>query len=115
MSGTSDKGRRVFRAGPEGPAQVDELPSGSEEGSGALEEMSFSAHIVSLHATALLYLGEVPDEGGQSLPPDKEAARHLIDTLDMLKRKTRGNLTPEETNLLDGILYELRVKFVQCK
>lgn len=109
-------GRRVFRAGPDEPPTVDEAPEpepGDEEAR-ALRDISFSAHIISLHATALMYLGEVEDESGQRPPPDREAARHVIDTLDMLREKTRGNLTVEETRLLDAILYELRLKFVQC-
>ncbi len=108
--------RRVFRAGPDGCAAIDEAPAddaGADER--ALAELTFSTHIVSLHATALLYLGEVPEDGGERVPPDKPAAQHIIDTLSMLRVKTRGNLTDEEQRLLDTVLYELRVKFCQCK
>ena len=41
-----------------------------------------------------------------------DAARHTIDILAMLQAKTRGNLTPDEDHLLDGVLYELRMKFM---
>ena len=47
-------------------------------------------------------------------PPDRGAARHTIDTLEMLRDKTEGNLDEEETKLLDGLLYELRMRYVEA-
>ncbi len=44
-----------------------------------------------------------------------DRATHTIDTLDMLKEKTAGNLTPEESSLLDGMLHQLRMAFVELK
>lgn len=75
----------------------------------ALRAMTFSTHIVSLNAMALMHLGHIEDA---EVSPDREAARHVIDTLSMLREKTQGNLTPDEGRLLDSVLYDLRMKFV---
>ncbi len=76
-----------------------------------LREMTFSTHIISLNAMALMHLGEmdgVPDD-----ERDLDAARHTIDTLVVLKEKTAGNLTLEEEQLLGSVLYDLRMKFLR--
>jgi hypothetical protein len=51
--------------------------------------------------------GELPEK---NLP----LARHTIDSLEMLQDKTRGNLDVEETRLLESLLYELRMRFVEA-
>lgn len=78
----------------------------------ALQEMSFSTHILSLNATALFHLGLL-EEGDTPGAPDFESAAQVIDTLAMLKEKTKGNLTDAETRLLDSILYDLRIQFAR--
>jgi hypothetical protein len=40
-------------------------------------------------------------------------AQQTIDTIEMLREKTRGNLEPDETKLIDSLLYELRLHFVE--
>ena len=47
--------------------------------------------------------------------PHLEAARHLIEILSLLEQKTRGNLTAEERSVLDQVLYELRLRFVEVQ
>lgn len=44
---------------------------------------------------------------------DLEAAKYSIDILSVLKEKTKGNLTPDETRYLDGMLYEFRMRYVE--
>jgi hypothetical protein len=44
-----------------------------------------------------------------------EAAQHMIDILALLEEKTRGNLSAEERQLLDQLLFELRMRFVEVK
>ena len=61
--------------------------------------------------TALMHLGEV--EGLAPEDRDRAAARHLVDTLTMLRDKTQGNLTEEESKLLTALLYDLKLKIVQ--
>ena len=50
---------------------------------------------------------------GRQMPPDPELAKHHIDLLDVLEKKTEGNLTDEEKRALATVTYELRMQFVQ--
>ena len=74
-----------------------------------MQAMTFSTHILSLNAMALMVFGEL----GEGEEIDLDAARHVIDTLAVLKAKTQGNLTDDEVKLLDEVLHSLRVKFIQ--
>ena len=56
----------------------------------------------------------VVKEVRETVPPDLEVAKHYIDLLDLLKNKTSGNTTNEETRLLDGIAHEMRLTYVQA-
>lgn len=76
--------------------------------------IDFSTFILSLSTSALYQMGIVlHPESGDRAEPDSLLARHTIDTLEMLHEKTRGNLDPEEQKLFDGLLYELRMRFVE--
>ena len=76
-------------------------------------KMDFSGFILSLNASALIHLGEIPDpqsmERGVNLP----AAKHTIDILEILSEKTKGNLSNEEQKLIDDTVYNLRMKYVK--
>ena len=61
---------------------------------------------------ALLYLGEIPHPATGQPTLDLEGARIQIDMLDLLRVKSRGNLTPQEENLLESVLYQLRMRYV---
>ena len=79
-----------------------------------LPAIDFSTFILSLSTTALYQMGLAPDLAtGDPAEPDALLARHTIDTLEMLRDKTRGNLDPEEQKLFDSLLYELRMRFVE--
>ncbi len=82
------------------------------EAEGAMPRVTFSTFILSLASTALVQLGEVPEPTSGRLEPNLEMGRHTIDVLDMLREKTAGCLDEEEKRLLDGMLYELRMKYV---
>jgi len=58
-------------------------------------------------------LGGYAGPGGERFPPNPQAAKHFIDMLEMVEQKTRGNLTDEEKRVLETVLYELRMQFVQ--
>lgn len=103
---------RVFQATDEGRVEVKPAPV---EPAGRMPEvMTFSTHVLSLNAAALFHLGLI-EEPGVGPHKDLEAARHIVDTLAMLREKTRGNLTAEESSLLDALLHELRIRFVQAR
>ena len=75
-------------------------------------EGEFEMFISSLSMQAMMALGEMPHPMTGEVQEELEQARYLIDVLGMLQGKTKGNLTPQEEQLLEGILYELRMKYV---
>ncbi|MBI5865978.1 MAG: DUF1844 domain-containing protein [Planctomycetes bacterium] len=62
---------------------------------------------------AMAGLGLMAGPGGERIPPNFAAAKHFIDLLQVLDDKTKGNLTADEKKLLDQVLYEMRMHFVQ--
>ena len=84
----------------------------SQDPAGMLPEVTFTTFILSLASSALAHLGEVPDPDSGETMVRLPVAKHTIDVLVMLRDKTAGRLDEEETRLLDGLLYELRVKYV---
>jgi hypothetical protein len=80
-----------------------------------LPEIDLGTFVMSLASSALVHLGEIQhpdgDEHGRNLP----LAKQTIDILGMLREKTRGNTTQEETELLDNLLYDLRMKYLEAK
>jgi hypothetical protein len=79
---------------------------------GRMPQVSFSTFILSLASSALVQLGEVPNPETEKIDQDLLMARHTIDILDMLQNKTRECLDPDESRLLEGVLYDLRLKYV---
>jgi hypothetical protein len=75
-------------------------------------EMTFERFMASLYMSAMLQLGMMHEEGGQPRI-DLIGARQTIDTLGVLQEKTKGNLTPAESNFLQNCLYELRMAYVE--
>jgi Domain of unknown function (DUF1844) len=76
--------------------------------------ISFAAFVLSLAHTAAVHFGDIPDPGsGQKSDVNLPAAQQMIDILALLEAKTRGNLSVEERQLLEQILYELRLRYVE--
>jgi len=86
---------------------------GSDQFSTAGSEINFSSFILGLSTQALMCLGEIQDPQTGKPQPDLHAARQLIDILGILKEKTVGNLHQEEAQLLDHILFDLRMRYVK--
>jgi hypothetical protein len=74
--------------------------------------MSFEQLVQSIYMTSMMQLGAATHEGQQP-QVDILGARQSIDMLGVLAEKTKGNLTPEETRLLDSALFELRMAFLE--
>lgn len=74
---------------------------------------SFAELVNLIVMQAMVGLGLVGGPGGERIPPNPELAKHFIDMLQVLEDKTRNNLTPEEKRLLDHVLYEMRMRYVQ--
>lgn len=77
-------------------------------------EPDLASLILLLAHSALFHLGEGPGAAGPSAPVDLAQAKFSIDLLRLLKGKTEGNRTPEETRLLEGVLYDLQLRFVEA-
>ncbi len=76
-------------------------------------DLSFSTFVISLSTQALAHLGEIPSPIDNRVAVDLGAARQVIDILGILKDKTKGNLDQSELTLLDSMLYDLRLKYVE--
>jgi hypothetical protein len=94
------------------PAETAAPPPQSQQQEAALP-LNFSTFILSLSTQALVHLGEIPNPIDNKLSADLLAAKNMIDILGMLKEKTKGNLDNSESGLLDTILYDLRLKYVE--
>ncbi|MBN2439671.1 MAG: DUF1844 domain-containing protein [Deltaproteobacteria bacterium] len=78
-----------------------------------LPEINFAGFIYSLSTTAMYHFGDFPDPVTKEANRNLDAAKQTIDILSILKTKTEGNLDETEKQLLDGILYELRMRFIK--
>jgi hypothetical protein len=80
---------------------------------GPLPGIDFSTFIISLSHSAFVYLGDAPTPDGGPADKNLVMARQTIDILALLADKTKGNLTGEEERLLEQVVYELRLRFVE--
>ena len=93
----------------------DEQPQNPQQQQADEPELDFGMFVMSLASSVLVHLGEIahPEAGaGQTNLP---LAKQTIDILGMLRDKTRGNLSQEEAQLIDNLLYDLRMKYVDAK
>ena len=99
------------------PSEVVQPDGGTEQptqqADEQLPEITFSTFVISLSTQALAHLGEIPDPVDRSTRFDLAAARQVIDILGLLQDKTKGNLDSTELSLLEGALYDLRMKYVE--
>lgn len=86
--------------------------SSSHGADGAATPITFSSFAIGLATQALMFLGAVPDpsEGETQRNPSEAAA--IIGVIEMLQVKTRGNLTEDEAKLIEEVLFELRMRYV---
>ena len=76
--------------------------------------ISFAQFILSLGTTAAVHFGDLPDPmTGERGETNLAAAAQMIELIGMLQEKTRGNLEPAESKLVEDLLYDLRMRFVQ--
>ena len=106
---------------PEGAASVRPEPSPLKTGDVAPPEAtemppepSLGALFLLLANSALFHLGEGPDAMGEATPVDLVQAQFSIDLLRVLQEKTEGRRSPDESRLLDGLLYDLEMRFVRA-
>ena len=77
--------------------------------------LTFMGFVLSLASTAAIHFGDMPDPiTGQRSEVNLDGAAQMIEILALLDQKTRGNLTAEERQILEQVLYELRLRFVEA-
>ena len=81
--------------------------------SAGLPEISFSAFVISLSTQALMHLGEIANPLSGKVETDIPVAKQLIDIIGVLREKTRGNLDSGEEKLMDDVLFDLRMRYVE--
>lgn len=79
-----------------------------------LPEINFSTFVISLSTQALMHLGEIADPMTGKVESDIPVAKQMIDIVALLKDKTRGNLDPGEQQLMEDVLYDLRMRYVEA-
>jgi hypothetical protein len=80
-----------------------------------LPPASFATLVSSLATQAIAALGQIPDPVERKPVVRLDIARHVIDTLDVIEQKTKGNLTADEAKMLSNLLHELRMVFVHVQ
>jgi hypothetical protein len=80
---------------------------------GPLPEITFSSFLFSLSTATFVNLGAVPEPGSGEIKKDLPLAKQTIDLLGLLREKTRNNLTREEEDLFDHLLYDLRMRYIK--
>ncbi len=88
-------------------------PSQPEEAPLEDQELDFLAYISSLAFQAMIFLGKLPNPGTNQTEKNLRQAKLMIDTLSLLREKTKGNLSQEESDMLNAALYELQMGYAQ--
>jgi len=90
---------------------VDARPYGRE----GYPEIDFSTLIMSFASAAMISIGNVPDPVTGQISKNLHLAQQNIAIISLLREKTKGNLSQEEESLIDNILYELRLSYIEAK
>ena len=85
----------------------------SRAAEGAMPPASFEMLLTMLATEALMALGQMPHPMTGERHVDRSQAKYLIDTIEMLHNKTKGNLTADEQQLIDSLLHQMRLVFVE--
>jgi hypothetical protein len=129
MSETEDKGytikdRRFHQLSEEEKAEARKTESNQKQafqeaaqkaaaGAVPAPEITFASLILSLSSTAFMNLGALPDPNTGQTEKNLLLAKQTIDLLGLLREKTRNNLELDEENLLDHLLYDLRMAYIK--
>ena len=93
---------------------VSDTQGGQRSRQEPLPEINFSTFVISLSTQALMHLGEIADPLSGKVETDVTAAKQMIDILGMLREKAKGNLSSGEERLMEDILFDLRMKYVEA-
>jgi Domain of unknown function (DUF1844) len=98
---------------PERESAADNIPQEEDEIPGVDDPASFINFLSTLATNAAAALGAVPHPATGKRTVDLDTGKYWLDVLGMLRDKTKGNLHKEESRLLDGLLADLRMQYVQ--
>ena len=101
---------------PPGPEKAADASPGREtedKSRKALEEVNFVTFLLSLYSSAMAAFGQIADPVTSKVEEHIEAGKQMIDILGILTEKTKGNLNTEESQLLESMLYELRMIYLE--
>jgi len=86
----------------------------AQEETQPLPPVDFIGYLTNLVETGRLYLNGIPNPETEEVVINLPLVKHIIDTIEMLEEKTKGNLTATEANFLANTLYELRMGYVRA-
>jgi len=93
------------------PAEVEADSGGANDV--PMPDASFELLLTTLATEALVAMGQLPHPATGKMEAQRSQAKYLIDTLDVLREKTKNNLSPDEQQLLESMLHQLRMLFIQ--
>jgi len=96
-------------------AQKETAPEEKQKPEIHMPEINFATFIFSLNTSALMHLGVIEDPASGKKVKNLAMGKQTIDILSMMEKKTKGNLTKEEENMLKNILYDLKIIYVKEK
>ena len=107
----------------EGTTMTEEIKVNDKRGSDTEEEasvaqeqnvaLSFSSFILSLATSAMIQMGKIADPMTNKTETNFPLAKQQIDIIEMLAEKTKNNRSKEEDELLEQVLYQLRMQYVE--
>jgi hypothetical protein len=106
---------KEVEAAPEGDRSTLHEPQSEPRGQYEDEPTGFETLVSYLSTTAMFQLGLIPGPSGERIPADMPNAKRTVDLLEVLQEKTKGNLSASESRLLQDVLYELRMSFVEMQ
>jgi hypothetical protein len=117
-SGFTVTDRRSFsesgESRPETPSPPPAAAPAGDFPTAAFPPVDFHTFVLSLGSSALLHLGEIENPNDGVSQKDLPLAKHTIDILAMLEEKTKGNLSTAEEKLMESLLYDLRLRYVEA-
>lgn len=94
------------------PEKTSESQQSRASGAGGAPTITFSSFVIGLATQALMFLGAAPDPRGGEVEKDPAEAQAIIGVIEMLAEKTKNNLSEDESKLVEEVLFELRMRYV---
>lgn len=110
----TDEAARADEAPAASPSAANVAGVAAEAPVAAFPPVDFHTFVLSLGSSALLHLGEIENPNDGVSQKDLPLAKHTIDILVMLEEKTKGNLSSAEERLMESLLYDLRLRYVEA-